>query len=886
MNVKLLTRYLLSSALLVGWNIFLQPGEEVAAKSLFYQYSGSDTILKADTLHLNDSILILADTVIIDTTSQKSENILEAQVKCNARDSLHYDLRNRKAFLYGEAEVYYKDLSLKADYIEVDFAKNEVFAKGMPDSTGTIAGNPVFTEGDQSFNAKTMRYNFKSKKGFITGVLTQDGFGYLQGKTVKKMADDNLNISGGYYTTCDNKDHPHFEFRYNKSRVVPGKRIVTGPAYLVIEGMPTPLGIPFGWFPSEQGKRNGIIIPTYGESDNRGFYFENMGYYFGVGEHFDMHILGDIYTRGSWAVKPSLRYKWRYKFDGNFNFSYAVNILGEPETSGYSRNKDFAVRWLHKQDKAARPNSTFTADVNIKSSQYNRFNPTSQQDYLSNTFRSSVAYQTNFAGKYFLTMNAGVEQNTLAHTVNVSLPEINFSANRFNPFKSKKKSGPLKWYDNITASYTMKAINKLSGVDSLFFDQSTLENAKNGIQHSIPISSPLKLLKFINMTNSININDRMYFATYKKGYSPDTLFVGNDTIVGYETTDTIPGFANAFDFSLSSSLSTKLYGMFQFGSKFPIRAIRHVLTPTASFTYVPDFGKENWGYYDSYVGPEGEEEIYSVFGTPVYGIPPANNSGRVSFSLANNLEMKVRARKDTITGMKKIVLIENFTIGGYYDLVRDSLNLSKITMSGRTTLFKNLTLQYRSLWDPYIVDSTGNKNLDQFEWKVNKRLLRMDNTNWSVSLTWHLTSKDFEKKKETDRGTEMEREEIRMSPDQYIDWSVPWDFTVSYTFNHTTRYRYPQYNKTVEKTLVQTLGVSGNVSLTPKWKVGVSTGWDFESSDLSYTSLSIYRDLHCWEMRFNWIPTGFQKSWNFSINAKASILQDLKLTKKKDFRDF
>ncbi len=845
-----------------------------------------DTIRDTLTYLLKDSLRIAA------LKEKSSPNAIEDKVHYVCRDSIRFDLKNQKVFLYGNAEINYQDINLKADYVEIDFTTNILYATGLPDSTGKLAGLPIFTEGSQSFKSKVMRYNFKSKKGFINQVITEDSYGFLHGNNVKKLADNEINISGGSYTTCDLEDHPHFTFKYNKSKVIPGKRIVTGPAYLEIEDVPLPLGIPFGWFPTKSGQRSGIILPTYGEMANRGFYFEGGGYYFAISDHLDLEILGDIYTRGSWAIRPTLRYNKRYKYSGSFNFGYAINIEGVKETPSYSKKRDFTVRWSHRQDPKARPRSNFSADVNIVSSTFNKYNPSSAQDYLSNTFRSSIAYQTNWAGKYFLTLNASHSQNTLTHQVTVTLPEVSFSVNRFNPFMAKNKVGRVRWYENITVSYNLNARNNVTAADSVFFQESTLQALQNGIKHSLPISSPVKLLKYITMTNSLNLNDRMYFQYIQKYWSNDTLFTSNDTIVGYPVTDTIPSFSNIFDFSISSSLSTKIYGIFRFGKKFPIQAIRHVMTPSVSFSYTPDFGSNFWGYYDSYTNADGNEIKYSKFEGAIFGSPPSAESGRVGLNLVNNLEMKVRSRKDTISGMKKIVLIDNFTIGISYDLARDSLNWSPLVLSGRTRLVKNLDISYRSEWDPYILDSNGTRNLNRTEWAVNRRLFRLDQTNWTVSLNYRLSSKDFGKGKKTAQesqatlGTEQEKEDIFLNPDQYIDWSIPWDIAMSYSFNYTAVHHYPEYIQEIDKKIVQTLAVNGNVSITPKWKIGVTTGWDFVNNDLSYTSLNIYRDLHCWEMRFNWIPTGFRKSWNFSINAKASILQDLKLTKKKDFRDF
>ena len=849
-----------------------------------------DTIVAA-TISPDTIIRVASDSLVTDSLSKSvSKDALDAKVDYKANDSTIFDLVNKKVFLYGEAEINYSDINLQAAYIEIDFEKNEVYATGMPDSTGKEAGVPVFKQADQTFKSRIMRYNYKSKKGFINRVITEDGSGYLHGETVKKMDDDVVNIAGGSYTTCNLEEHPHFEFRFNKSKVVPKKRIVTGPAFLVVEDVPTPLLIPFGWFPNKQGQRSGIILPSYGESANRGFNFEGGGYYLYINDYLDLKVVGDIYTLGSWAVKPSVRYKKRYKYSGSANFIYAINVTGVKEAPDYTSKRDFSIRWNHKQDPKARPRSTFSADVNIVSSTLNRYNPSTTQDFLSNTFRSSIAYQTNFANKYFLTVNAAHDQNTITKIVNVTLPELTFSINRFNPFSSKKRVGPNKWYHNITMSYNLNARNTVTALDSVILTTEALDLMKNGIKHSFPISSPVKLLKYFNWTNSISLNDRMYFESYRKSWSNDTLFTAIDTTIGYIVTDTVNGFNNLFDYSFSSSLSTKVYGMVQFGKNFPVNAIRHVLTPTVSFSYRPDFGTEFWNYFDSYIDTNGVAVPYSKYEGAIFGAPVSGRSGLISFGFANNLEMKIRSKKDTITGMKKMGLIDNFSISFSYDIAKDSLNWSPLSLSGRTRLFKNFDISYRSELDPYIVDSAGNRNLNKTEWSVNHRLFRLKNTNWAVSLNWRINSNELGKKEEkkiesTKDGTEAEIEEINMNPDDYIDWSIPWDVTLSYSFAYNAVRKYPNYILERTTTIIQTLGVSGNVSITPKWKIGFTTGWDFEDKDLSYTSISVYRDLHCWEMRFNWIPAGYQKSWNFTINAKASLLQDLKLNKKKDFRD-
>ncbi len=863
-----------------------------------------DTLLiKADTLFTADSLINIDSLPAYERPTGISPNALQYRVDFKSEDSLYFDMQNQRVYMYQEANLSYDDINLKANYVEMDFNKTEVYASGLEDSTGKFRGQPIFLQGESEFRSETMRYNYDSKKGLIKNVVTQDGQGTIRGKVIKKMPNNEANIKGGSYSTCPSCENRDYEFRYFKSKVIPNKRIVTGPAFLVIEDVPTPLFLPFGFFPINKTKHSGIILPTWGESANRGFYFESGGYYFAINDYLDFKLVGDIYTHGSWAVKPSTRYRKRYKYTGSLNFLYAINITGEEGTPDYRRDRDYQIRWRHVQDKKARPNSNFTANVNIRSSKSNYYNPTTAQDYLSNTFQSSIAYQTSFAGKYFLTLNANHSQNTKTNLMTLTLPEVSFNVNRFYPLRKKQRSGKMKWWEDISVNYTANMKNTVTIADSLLFEPETWDKVQNGIKHSIPISSSIKLLKHFTWTNSISMNDRMYFKTIRKDWV-DTLFTGNDTVPGYVKQDTISGFSNAFDGSFSSSISTKIYGMFQFGKKFPIQAIRHVMTPRVSFTYTPDWGDPKWGYYKSYYDPSLDEDVeYSIYEGSIYGGPPGTNSGRVNFSLSNNLEMKVRSRKDTVTGFKKVKLIEDFTVSTSYDMAKDSLNWSKLKLSGRTTLFKGFDIRYSSSFDPYILDSAGSRNLAQTEWKVNKRLLRLVNTNWEFAANLRLNPEFFKKKGEggepkksrkdelNDFIDELDRydesESIYNNYDDYIDWDIKWNLNITYNLRYTVIPRYINQVK-VEKTesIIQTLGVSGDFNVTPKWKIGFRTGWDFEAADLSYTSINIYRDLHCFEMRFNWIPIGGRQSWNFALNVKADMLKDLKLQRKRDFRDF
>ena len=874
----------------------LPPDDFLAPDSLYLENKNDRVIisggLSPDTTTLDDTtrtLLTLRDTTfnlnsVTDTIEKKqSHATLDAMVERLARDSIVQDIVNRKVYMYGDAVINYQDITLKAAYIEVDFRTNQVYARGIADSTGKIIGSPEFTEAGQTFKAKEMSYNFDTKKGLISKVITEDDQGFLHGQTVKKMDDNTINILHGQYTTCNNEEHPHFSFRFKKAKVIPNDKIVTGPAYMEIEGMPTPLGLPFGYFPNKTGQKSGILIPTYGESTNRGFYLERGGYYWYINDYFDFQITGDIYSRGSWAINPRLRYKKRYKYSGTLDGGYAINVVGLKGAPDYSKSTDFRIKWTHRQDPKARPRSTFSASVNIVSSNFVKYNVVDVNDYLSNEFQSSVAYQTNWASKYFLTVNASHRQNTKTHAVQVSLPEVTFSVNRFYPLK--REGGKKRFYEDLSISYNLNAKNNLSTFDSLLFTSHSLNHMQNGVVHKIPISLPLKILKYFNLSTSFNLTDRMYSESIRKYWSTDTLFKENDTIVGYVKTDTIPGFRNSVDFSFSSTLTTKVYGMMKF-KKGPLRAIRHVFTPSLGFSYTPDFGKETWGYYNTYADTNGMDVVYSEFEGSVYGSPPGEKSGRLNFSFGNNLEIKVRSKKDTITGLKKIALIDNLTINGSYDFARDSMNMSFINIQGRTKIWKNMSLMYSSRWDPYAVDTNGDR-INKFEWDVNRRLLRMDNTSWNLSFNLKFGDKDFKKKKKENapQATEDELDEINANPDDYVDWNIPWSLNLAYNFTYTNSLTYINWVKQPDRSVVQTLSFNGQINITPKWKFSMRSGWDFTNNQLSYTSINLYRDLHCWEMRFSWIPIGARQSWNFSINVKASVLQDLKLNKKKDFRD-
>jgi len=872
-----------------------------------------DTLLKtADSLNP-----LLPDTIVRQPRvrpTPKKESPFAVKIERTAVDSVVQDVKEKLIHYYGNAVVKYDDIVLEANYLMFDLNTNVVTAKGLADSTGRLIGCPKFTQGETKFEAEEMSYNFQTKKGIIRKVWTEESGGYIHGDKIKRMDDNSINIRSGGFTTCSLKEHPHYQFRFTKAKIIPNDMIVTGPIYVTIQDVPLPVMLPFAMFPNTKGQKSGLVIPTYGESANRGFYLENGGYYWAINEHYDLQLLGDIYTRGSWALKPTFRYAQRYKHNGSLALGFAVNKIGDEGAADYNKSTDFKVKWTHKQDSKAHPRHSFSADVNIISSNFNKYNATTSNEYLSNTFKSSVAYQTNFGGKLYLTLNASHSQNTLTKQVTVSLPELTLTANRIYPFqKLKNKTGKWKSVNkqlaNLNVSYTMNAKNYVSGIDTLLFPHAWYEDmgawfsnlqkyTQSGIKHSIPVNLPVKLFKYFTWTNSVTFTDYMYFNRIEKHW------VEADSTLH---TDTIRGFRNLVDFNLSSNLTTKLYGMVNF-RKGPIRAIRHVFTPTIGFSYRPDFSDPKWKVFNQYTDANGELQTYNMFMSALYGTPSQNQSGLITYNFNNTLDIKVPSKSDTITGVKKVVLLESLSFSGNYDLTQDSLNFSYMSVSGRTTLFKKLKVSYSSVWDPYTLDSLGHRT-NRLEILENKKLFHKNNSAWNFSLGWSFSQNDIKKwKGENGKGknqdnpsnfndrilsqaagsefvTPGELDDILGNPNAYVDWTTPWSLTLSYNLRYSTNMTYSAFMGIANNQVVQTLSVNGDISLTPKWKITFSTGWDFTNHGLSYTSLNIYRDLHCWEMRFNWIPIGNYKSWNFTINVKAQALQDLKLTKKKDYRD-
>lgn len=845
-------------------------------------------VVTKDTLALNakDTVSVSVDSLSLSKTA-KGKVMLDGKIDYASADSLSFDIRKKMAYMYGNAMIKYQDIKLNAAEIIIDFNKSIVYANAATDSAGKTIGIPDFTQGTLNFKSNSLSYNFNTKKGLIKNVVTQEGGGYLHATVIKKLNDNVSETGPGMFTTCD-LDHPHFAIKYSRAKVIPGDKIVTGPAYLSIEDVPLPLVLPFGLFPNKKGRSSGIKMPTWGEMTNQGFYLMDGGYYFGLSDHFDLLMVGDIYSRGSWALKPSVNYKKRYKYSGNFSLKYANNVLGVQGTPSYSKSKDFFITWSHRQDPKARPNGIFSAMVQAGSRKFNKYNsPNSVNDYLTNTFSSSISYNMRLGDFANLSTSASHSQNTSTGDVTITLPTVEVGFNRYYPFKRKIQSGNPAWYESISITYSMNLKNQITEKDSLLFKPESMHKFISGVKHTIPLSGSFKLFKYFTWSHSINYTENWFPRTIRKTWINEQTIVNGDTLAPHVQVDTIRGIRAAREYNYSSSIGTTVYGMLHFKHG-PVRAIRHVVKPSVNFGYRPDFGRAQLGYYKTVqTDTLGNTQTYSIFQDGTYlnaftSPPGRGRSGTIGFSLNNNLEMKVKSKSDTVTGEQKIMLIDNMLISSSYDLVKDSMRLSPVSVSARTTLFKKINITYSGSFSPYATNSKG-IYYNKYQWDVNKKLLNFMNSAWNLSVGYDIKPKQKKADKPTPASaTEAEMSEIKNNPDEFIDWDNPWNVHLDYTFNYnclslTTGKR--------QKTIVQTLNVSGDLSVTDKWKITARTGYDFKNKDFSYTSFSVYRNLHCWEMRFNWIPYGFQKSWNFQINVKSSVLQDLKLTKKKDFRD-
>lgn len=830
---------------------------------------------------------------------------LDAQVVFSSKDSMVL-VGGRTTYMYGDASVDYGELKLQAAEIELDLNKSEVYACGREDSVGDMVGEPVFEEGGTSYESGTMRYNFKSKRGYITNVVTQQGEGYLTGGQTKKTDEDDYYIQNARYTTCDNHDDPHFYLQLTRAKMKPKKNIVTGPAYMVLAGLPLPLAVPFGYFPFSDKYASGVIVPTFGDDYNRGFYLSDGGYYFAINDMIDLALTGEIYTKGSWGLSAQSTYRKRYKFNGNFSINYLKSIYGEKSDPDYSTSTNFQVIWSHTQDAKANPNMNLSASVNFTTSGYSRNSVNSyySPSFTENTKSSTVNLSYRFPNsKWSLSTSLNVSQRTQDSTLSVSFPNINVTMSQTFPFKRKHAVGAEKWYEKIRMSYSGQFQNSLTAQQNVFFKKSLIKDWRNGMKHSIPISATFPLLTYINVTPSISLTDRMYTQKVRRQWDP---------AASAEVADTTYSFYNVWDFNASISLDTKIYGFWQplgfLGKK--VKMIRHVLTPTVSFSGAPDFSSSFFGYYGtySYTDQQGnlQQKKYSYFPSALYGVPGAGRSGTVSVSLANNLEMKVKSDNDSI-GEKKISLIENFSVSQSYNFAADSLNWSNINTSILLRLTRQFNLNLSATWDVYTyqLNASGNPvRVNIPRWKAGKGIGRLSST--GTSFSYSINNETFKKKKdkdskgnngsqnsslndppdddgeENDDGHGHGKDDLVLTPEGYVPWEVPW----SISFNYSINYSYGAFNKKkmeYDGKITQNLSLSGNIRPTKNWEFSASCSYNFDLKKIAYMNLNISRDLHCFTMRASVIPVGPYKSYNFHISVKSALLSDLKYDKRSSY---
>jgi len=858
---------------------------------------------------------LVNDSVINENIKSQKSNQIDAEIIYSAQDSIVF-YGNGTGFLHGKSDIKYKNINLKADFVRIKMDSSLVYAHGTLDSIGQKVGEPVFSEGETEYASKELTYNLKTKKGFIRQAVTQQGEGYVISDKTKKLNGDLLCIAGGKYTTCDNHDHPDFYLSLSKAKVKPGGFIVTGPAHLVIADVPLPIAIPFGFFPFTDKYSSGILMPTYVDELTRGLGLTNGGYYFALNNYFDLELRGDIYTKGTKAISANTSYIKRYKYRGSLNVSYREDVTGEKDLADYSKANNMSIRWSHSQDQKANPFFTFSSSVNFSTSGYNRSNINSYYKpelNSENTKGSSVSFSQRFPESPFsISGSMLINQRTKDSTISLTLPNISISMSRIYPLKRKNAVGKERWYEKISMSYSGTMANSIDTKENLLFSSSLSRDWRNGMRHSIPISTTFNILKYINVSPSINYNERWYLQSIDKEWDNT-----NQKVVS----DTTNGFRRVYDFNMGVSASTKLYGFFIpirsiFGDK--IDRIRHVLTPSIGFSYMPDFGSEMWGYYDSYIKTALDNSNpttvqYSHYEGSLYGTPGVGKSGNINFSLSNNVEMKVRNDKDT-TGTNpftKVSLIDNLSVSGGYNLAADSMQWSQFSANVRLKLGKNYSLSLSGAFDPYMyeLNSSGNPvRVNKLRWE-NGQFPRFLGTSTSYSYT--LSNETFKKKDKKIKKTEEEGSEgedkndldtnknanepnnkneddnektkSELGEDGYQKVTVPWSISASYSIRYGNTNVFDKSKMEYEMDFTHNLSFSGNLSLTTNWKFSTSTSYDFKAKEFTYTNINITRNLHCWTMTGSVVPFGVYKSYNVRIGVNASMLQDLKYEKQSSY---
>ena len=899
-------------------------GGKLKADTLFKTTSAGPDTTKMDSMQLaiyryNKAI---DDSLAYDSMNRKRKNGIDAPVKYSAEDSLVYEAGTGVAHLYGDSHVEYEDMDLKSDRIYMSMDSSLVHATGARDSLGKMYGLPVFKMGNDTYESDTMAFNFKTKKGIINDVYTQQDDGFMTGELSKRNEKGEIFIQHGRYTTCD-KAHPDFYIALSRGKMRPGKDVVFGPAYLVVADVSLPLAIPYGFFPFSKSYSSGFIMPTYGDETERGFYLRDGGYYFAISDKMDLKLIGEIYTKGSWGLSAASNYRKRYKFSGSFYASYQNTINGEKNMPDYAKQTSFKIQWSHRQDAKANPFRTLSASVNFATSSYERNNLTSMynpQSFTQSTRTSSVSMSNTFSSiGMTLSTTMNLNQNMRDSTIAMTLPDLNISISRFYPFKRKKMAGKERWYEKISMSYTGHLSNSITTKEDKLLHSSLTRDWRNGMQHTIPISGNFTLFGYLNINPSFNFTDRMYTTKIMRSW---------DEAAMMEKTDTIDGFYNVYNWSMSVSASTKLYGTYVpwkklFGDK--IVAIRHVLTPQVSFNYAPDFSSRRYGFYESYQKTDADGNVslveYSPYSNGLYGVPGRGKTGSISMDISNNLEMKVRSDKDS-TGMKKISLIDELGASMSYNMATDIRPWSDLSTRLRLKLTKSYTFNMNAVFATYAyeLDENGNPRLSdhttlysqgkfgRFQGMSQNLSYTLDNKKVANFFKWlrgEKVNKDKEDSDDDDYDDEYDREtnedktmqrgqrgarkenagKAETDEDGYMTFSVPWSLSFGYgiSMRENTGGRFDYDKMRYPYSITQTLNFSGNVRLSDGWNISFSSGYDFENKKVSMTTASLSRDLHCFNMSCSVVLSPYT-SYNFSFRCNAATLTDaLKYDKRSSY---
>ncbi len=847
-------------------------------------FNASDSIVNA----ASDSII--ADTLMVnDTLDLADQSEIQDIITYKAEDSIVYNMSTKKMYLYSTTELHYQKITLNADQTEFDWNTFTLTARGTTDSTGSMKGKPVFKDDDKEYKADSMKYNFKTKKGMVYHVLTQEGDAYVHSEQVKKNEFDEWYGKGAKYTTCD-LEHPHFYFKAKKVKVVPNKVMVTGPANLWVADVPTPLYLPFGLFPVKKTQHSGLILPEYGQIGVQTFFLRNGGYYWAVNDYLGLKFLGQVATNGLVGAGMNAQYALRYKFTGNLAFNYIRTPPADPDRPRARASNSYNLSWSHNQDSRSIPNSNFGASVQMMSADYYSASFETSEKRLSTNFSSAINFSHTFPRTPFnITISLNHSQNLLTRNIDFTLPNFHFGVSRVSPFKSKIQTGKPKWYESIGFTYSFDFKNQLSTYDSVLFTAESADRFRFGINQQFNVDAPLRILKYFNLTPSFQYQERTYFKGVVKYWDPDTVFVVNnngtvDTLAGQIKSDTIWRFNSARNFSAQISMNTKVTGIFKFRGKY-LKGIKHVFTPTVSFSYSPDFASEPFKYYGVVQSDAGGSETkYSVFEpNAIFGVPASGRVAQLSWSLNNNFEMKTYSKKDTINHEKKVGFLDQVTLNGGYNFMADSLRLQPFNLTVVSSrIFNLINLNFNAVFDPYAVD-TNNRKINKFEWNEHRRLLRFSSANISASMSLH--SKPRSSQPDLAPAPAFIADYVSYNPDKIYDFDIPWNVSLSYNFNITKgTFANPDTILTV-----QSVRASLDFNITPKWKVTGNTGFDISRRQITLTNISVIRDLHCWELTFTWtppLPTFPNQQFTILLHPKSPTLKDLKLEKKNALRQF